>query len=63
MQGLVLDWRRQSYRWTALVVTVETDDAGRPVVRHEWVTPSGCGPCGLTRTEVSSAGTDPGRGG
>ncbi len=37
MQGLVLDWRRQSYRWTALVVTVETDDAGRPVVRHEWV--------------------------
>ena len=31
-QGLVLDWRRQSYRWS-----VRTDDQGRPVVVQEWV--------------------------
>ena len=37
VQGLVLDWRRYSYRWSALVVTVRTDDQGRPVVVHEWV--------------------------
>jgi len=37
VQGLVVDWRRQSYRWSALVVTVHTDDEGRPVVVHEWV--------------------------
>lgn len=37
MQGLVLDWRRQSYRWSALVVTVRTDDEDRPVVVHEWL--------------------------
>ena len=36
-QGLVLDWRRQSYRWSALVVTVRADEHGRPVVLQEWV--------------------------
>lgn len=33
----MLDWRRRSHRWSALVVTVETDDADRPVLRQEWV--------------------------
>lgn len=37
LQGLVLDWRRSSYRWTALVVTVHPDEEGRPLVQHEWV--------------------------
>ena len=37
MQGLVLDWRRHSYRWSALVVTVQTDAAGRPRVMQEWI--------------------------
>jgi len=34
---LVLDWRRQGYRWAALVVTVRADDQSRPLVLHEWV--------------------------
>jgi len=36
VQGLVLDWRRHSYRWSALVVTVRTEDGGSVVVQ-EWV--------------------------
>jgi hypothetical protein len=36
VQGLVLDWRRHSYRWSALVVTVRLVE-GRPVVVQEWV--------------------------
>jgi hypothetical protein len=36
VQGLVLDWRRHSYRWSALVVTVRIED-GPPVVVQEWV--------------------------
>ncbi|GAA1428476.1 hypothetical protein GCM10009616_08160 [Microlunatus lacustris] len=36
VQGYVLDWRRHSYRWTALVVTVRLEDGG-PVVTQEWV--------------------------
>ena len=36
VQGLVLDWRRHSYRWSALVVTVQEQD-GRSVVVQEWV--------------------------
>jgi hypothetical protein len=36
VQGLVLDWRRHAYRWSALVVTVRLED-GRPVVVQEWV--------------------------
>ena len=37
LQGLVLDWRRSSYRWSALVVTVHSDKQGQPVVQQEWV--------------------------
>ncbi len=37
MQGLVLDWRRHSYRWSALVVTVRVEQGGRPVVVQEWL--------------------------
>jgi len=37
VQGLVLDWRRQSYRWSALVVTVRPDHHGRPLVVQEWI--------------------------
>jgi hypothetical protein len=37
VQGLVLDWRRHSYRWAALVVTVRFENS-RPVVVQEWVT-------------------------
>lgn len=33
--GLVLDWRRHSYRWTALVVTVQLESGARVV--QEWV--------------------------
>ncbi len=36
VQGYVLDWRRHSYRWSALVVTVRLEE-GRPVVVQEWV--------------------------
>lgn len=36
VQGLVLEWRRHSYRWSALVVTVH-DEGGRPVVVQEWI--------------------------
>jgi hypothetical protein len=36
VHGLVLDRRRHSYRWLALVVSVRTE-AGRPVVVQEWV--------------------------
>ncbi len=36
VQGYVLDWRRQSYRWLALVVTVRLEE-GRPVVMQEWI--------------------------
>jgi hypothetical protein len=36
VQGLVLDWRRHSYRWSALVVTVRLQD-GEPVIVQEWV--------------------------
>jgi hypothetical protein len=35
-KGLVLDWRRHSYRWSALVVTVRSE-AGRRWVVQEWV--------------------------
>jgi hypothetical protein len=35
LQGYVLDWRRHSYRWSALVVTVRSDADGRPVVVQE----------------------------
>ncbi len=34
--GQVLDRRRHSYHWSALVVTVRIE-AGRPVVVQEWV--------------------------
>jgi hypothetical protein len=37
LQGLVLDWRRNSYRWTALVATVHLAEEGRPPMGHEWV--------------------------
>jgi hypothetical protein len=37
VQGLVLDWRRHFYRWSALVVTVSADDAGWPIGVQEWV--------------------------
>ena len=36
IQGYVLDWRRQSYRWPALVATVRLDGS-RSVVVQEWV--------------------------
>jgi len=37
VQGFVLDWRRQGYRWSALVVTAVLDGGGRPLVVQEWV--------------------------
>jgi hypothetical protein len=36
VQGYVLDWRRHSYRWSALVITVRLEGS-RPVVVQEWV--------------------------
>lgn len=37
VQGFVLDWRRHSYRWAALVVTVQPGRDRAPVVVQEWV--------------------------
>jgi hypothetical protein len=50
VQGLVLDWRRHSYRWSALVVTVREVTGTPPVVMQEWTLWSVCGPFRQTRT-------------
>lgn len=34
--GLVIDWRRHSYRWSALVILIDVQGDGRPVVQR-WV--------------------------
>lgn len=35
LQGLVISWQRQSYKWSAFVVFV--DDSEPPVVVQQWV--------------------------
>lgn len=37
VQGFVVDWRRYSYRWWALVLIVHTADAKPPVTLMEWL--------------------------
>jgi len=37
LQGYVLEWRRHSYRWTALVVVTMVDEQGKPSTRTEWL--------------------------
>ncbi len=37
VQGYVLEWRRHSYRWSALVLTSSVDDQDRPTSRSQWV--------------------------
>jgi len=37
VQGLVVDWRRHSYRWSALCVFTVADLEGRPVVVQQWL--------------------------
>ena len=34
VQGYVLEWRRHSYHWTALVLISATDAEGRPTAQH-----------------------------
>ena len=34
VQGYVLEWRRYSYRWNALVLISGTDGEGRPTAVH-----------------------------
>ncbi len=36
-QGCVLEWRRHSYRWTALVLTSSPGGQGRPASTSQWV--------------------------
>jgi hypothetical protein len=35
VQGYVLQWRRHSYHWTALVLTSSVDEAGRPTAMQQ----------------------------
>ena len=37
VQGYVLEWRRHSRRWTALVLVSGTDDQGWPTAIQQWV--------------------------
>lgn len=37
VQGYVLDWRRHSYQWSALVLTGALDAQARPVCTQTWV--------------------------
>ena len=37
VQGYILDWRRHSYRWTALVLVSGADDQGRPTATQQWL--------------------------
>ena len=37
VQGLVLEWRRHGYQWWASVLTVTTDEQGRPRQEVRWV--------------------------
>ena len=37
VQGYVLEWRRHSYRWAALVLTSSIDDEGRPTASSRWL--------------------------
>lgn len=37
VQGYVLEWRWHSYQWFASVVTVGTDEQGRPRADVRWV--------------------------
>ena len=37
VQGFVVDWRRHSYRWWALVLTVTTREQEPPVTKLEWL--------------------------
>ena len=37
VQGFVVEWRRHSYRWWALVLVVELHPQAPPLVRMEWL--------------------------
>ena len=37
LQGYVLEWRRHSYHWTALILISATDGDGRPTATQHWV--------------------------
>lgn len=37
LQGYVLEWRRHSYRWSALVVVTVVDEKGQPSTCTEWL--------------------------
>jgi hypothetical protein len=37
VQGYVLEWRRHSYRRTALVLVSDTDDQDRPTATQQWI--------------------------
>jgi hypothetical protein len=37
VQGFVVEWRRYSYRWFALVLTVRVPKEAAPVVKMEWL--------------------------
>lgn len=37
VQGYVVEFRRQSYRWTALVQTAAADEEGRAVSTQTWL--------------------------
>lgn len=37
LQGFVMDWRRYSYRWWALVLVVETPKDAAPVILMQWL--------------------------
>ena len=36
-QGFVVDWRRHSYRWFALVLIVETPEKAPPLTKLQWL--------------------------
>ena len=33
----MLEWRRHSYRWTALVLVSGVDELGRPTAAQQWI--------------------------
>lgn len=37
VQGFVIDWKRHSYRWSALTVVTLFDDNGDPVLVQRWI--------------------------
>jgi len=37
LQGFVMDWRRYSYRWWALVLVVQASRNAAPVITMQWL--------------------------